>query len=270
MSLQFESGEVIYAYHQGLIYEAKILEMDVKGGRQMYYIHYKGWKDKWNEWVDDTRILKHTEENTAKRDRLKQKKRGRPPITTAKATTTTTHEDTPAAKIDLTSVLRKILLEDRDLINHHKSLVRLPRTHSVHYILDRFKEDSGLSQMSDSSNMGFRRAILADLEILFEVSLGSRLLYRFERPQFEDIHQKINSGEPVGRLSQIYGPEHFVRFLSKLPELLSAFPVDLETHLALCAEVSELIKFLSKSAPQITGSHNYEEVSVQYLRRLDL
>ena len=25
--------------------------MDFRDGKQMHHIHYKGWKDKWNEWV---------------------------------------------------------------------------------------------------------------------------------------------------------------------------------------------------------------------------
>jgi mortality factor 4-like protein 1 len=43
------------------------------GETQMYYkIHYQGWKEKWDEWVDNTRIMKYTPENKELRDRLRK------------------------------------------------------------------------------------------------------------------------------------------------------------------------------------------------------
>lgn len=294
MSEQYEVGEVIYAFHQGLIYEAKILDMDFRDGKQMHHIHYKGWKDKWNEWVDDTRILKFNEENAIKRDLLKKrekeknsslmsdsssssssllhgkehKKRGRP---AAGPKNMLLEEDSSSSsKIELTAVLRRLLLDDRDSIIR-KNLVRLPRPCSVHTLLNRYKEESGLSHIApESSAQSLRKNIVSDIEVLFEVCVGSRLLYRFERPQFEDIHFKISREGELNRLSQVYGLEHFIRFLSKIPEFLSSNTIDFDTRAALCSEIAEIIKFLSKVAPQIAGPQNYEDVSVDYLRRLDL
>ncbi|OLY82142.1 Chromatin modification-related protein eaf3 [Smittium mucronatum] len=37
-----------------------------------YLVHYKGWKQTWDEWLDDSRILKFTEENLVKQKYLKQ------------------------------------------------------------------------------------------------------------------------------------------------------------------------------------------------------
>ena len=52
-------------YH---IYEAKILKADentsIMGAiGPQYYVHYKEWKEKWNEWVPAERLLKKTTEN---------------------------------------------------------------------------------------------------------------------------------------------------------------------------------------------------------------
>jgi len=69
----FEENERVLAHHQGLIYEAKVLSVElrqdptkkIEGGKKKpyYQIHYQGWNDRWDEWVDDTRILKYNDEN---------------------------------------------------------------------------------------------------------------------------------------------------------------------------------------------------------------
>jgi len=68
----FEEGEKIRAYHQGLIYEGKILRIENRldpessrlGERKLFFfLHYNGWKERWDEWVDESRILKYNEDN---------------------------------------------------------------------------------------------------------------------------------------------------------------------------------------------------------------
>jgi mortality factor 4-like protein 1 len=66
---EFEEGEKVLAYHQSLIYEAKILKKEFrslplsKGGemKAFYLVHYQGWKEKWDEWVDSSRLLEINE-----------------------------------------------------------------------------------------------------------------------------------------------------------------------------------------------------------------
>jgi hypothetical protein len=63
------------SYHLGNIYEAKVLKRQINRveGRDVmqYFIHYKGWKSRWNEWVDGTRLLKINEQNRLKQQALK-------------------------------------------------------------------------------------------------------------------------------------------------------------------------------------------------------
>ena len=35
-----------------------------------YRVHYQGWKKTWDEWVPETRLLKHNEENLARQRAL--------------------------------------------------------------------------------------------------------------------------------------------------------------------------------------------------------
>ncbi|VDP41980.1 unnamed protein product, partial [Soboliphyme baturini] len=46
-----------------MIYEAKIRDVDPDEKLGRYFVHYMGWNNKWDEWVDDSRILKYSESN---------------------------------------------------------------------------------------------------------------------------------------------------------------------------------------------------------------
>lgn len=94
------------AYHGPLLYEAKVVKIydpatkkawakaqasEVASGgsstkevsakdvpvdledENAYFVHYKGWKSTWDEWVDDSRVLMWNEENIRTQKQLKQK-----------------------------------------------------------------------------------------------------------------------------------------------------------------------------------------------------
>ncbi|KAJ1914037.1 Esa1p-associated factor [Mycoemilia scoparia] len=78
--LSYRSGERILCFHGPLLYEAKVLKAEYWNGSDPetpevgphYFVHYKGWKQTWDEWVDQSRTLKWNEENLAKQKLLKQ------------------------------------------------------------------------------------------------------------------------------------------------------------------------------------------------------
>lgn len=67
----FALNERVLCYHGPLIYEAKILrsahwdDASTKTGAvgPHFFVHYKGWKQTWDEWVHPRRLLKLTETN---------------------------------------------------------------------------------------------------------------------------------------------------------------------------------------------------------------
>jgi len=57
------------------IYEAKcLLREKTIEGVSVYYVHYKGWRSTWNEWVCRERLLDINEVNIKKMEMLKQNK----------------------------------------------------------------------------------------------------------------------------------------------------------------------------------------------------
>ncbi len=61
------------------------------------------------------------------------------------------------------------------------------------------------------------------IQAYFDRALGSILLYRFERKQYQQIQQK-HEDTP---LSQIYGAEHLVRLFGMSPSLPSSYSLPL-------------------------------------------
>ncbi|CAD6575838.1 MAG: Esa1p-associated factor [Alectoria sarmentosa] len=64
----FSKDEKVLCFHHELLYEAKVLdskhtdEKDKKSPMQ-YRVHYKGWKNTWDDWVPEDRLRKLNEEN---------------------------------------------------------------------------------------------------------------------------------------------------------------------------------------------------------------
>ncbi|KAJ4333340.1 Esa1p-associated factor [Ascochyta clinopodiicola] len=64
----YRKDEKVFCFHHELLYEAKVTDVkpnegdDKKTGFQ-YKVHYKGWKNTWDDWVPEDRLRKLTTEN---------------------------------------------------------------------------------------------------------------------------------------------------------------------------------------------------------------
>lgn len=98
-SFVYKKDETVLCYHGPLLYEGKILKVEMWDAEKIawykkvknrttpkvpkdnsfnipgarYEIHYKGWKQRWDEWVTASRILKWTPANLALQDSLNGK-----------------------------------------------------------------------------------------------------------------------------------------------------------------------------------------------------
>ena len=104
-----------------------------------YYIHYQGWKTKWDEWVNDSRILKYTDQNrdfqkqmranrngNKKKRNLKKLRELTPPPAAKKPKIEEIQEeiiDAPEA-LELPFILQKSLADDYDFVNNHKQVCK--------------------------------------------------------------------------------------------------------------------------------------------------
>ena len=124
-------------------------------------------------------------------------------------------------KIGIPDVLKALLVDDWENVTKNQQLVPLPKDPNVTQILQKYKA-SVPKKRPGSAESDIFDEIIAGLKLYFDKSLGTILLYRFERQQFLEISKEHPNKEP----SDIYGAEHLLRLCGKLPLL----PLFQDTH----------------------------------------
>jgi len=67
---KFQEGEKVLCYHGPLLYEAKCVLVEMRDGKLQHRIHYNGWNKNWDEWVQETRMVKLNEAGIQKQREL--------------------------------------------------------------------------------------------------------------------------------------------------------------------------------------------------------
>ncbi|KAI9264362.1 MRG-domain-containing protein [Phascolomyces articulosus] len=246
----FETNERVLCYHGLLLYEAKIIKREIRQEespeeKPYYWVHYKGWKQTWDEWVSDDRVLKWTEPNLQKQQQLKEMHSRRKPSSRSSSSISrqdssevrgrTRHRDSSTDKtraeeesirrsefkLPIPESLKGHLVDDWENVTKNQQLAPLPRTPSVSEILQQYFEHAhGRCNMDDET----LRLVMDGIKLYFDKSLGSSLLYNTERKQYEEqVHTHEKSP------SDMYGIEHLLRLFVQMPTLISQSNVDPET-----------------------------------------
>ncbi|KAJ7641369.1 MRG-domain-containing protein [Roridomyces roridus] len=239
----YTTGENVLCYHGPLIYIAKVLKTQAatdekntitgKDG-QHYFVHYKGWKTTWDEWVPMERLLKDNEANRLIQKTLQKEAsaaasaaRSHPKASTSankdsgagtSASTTTrsgTRKDSnmrgtkrgrddadgtrrPEMRLNVPEQIKTKLVDDWEEVTKHNKLVTLPRSPTVDDILKEFEtylKENKPSHLKDPEVLA--STVVSGLQVYFDRSLSNHLLYRFERPQYAQIRVKYITGQDV-------------------------------------------------------------------------
>lgn len=302
---KFKPGSTVYAFHGPLMYEAKVLKVHEKNksyieiaeGKQeslegsklkeemlnvnMYFLHYHGWKSKWDEWVTDERLLEHNEENRrikAEMDESTRKKRvtkKETPISSGNADEKNTKKRQGSEKpqnkrkkdslkleitIEIEPDLKYLLVDDWEFITKNRQLIEVPCEYTVSRILGEYER----YRKETSDNMNAVHEILNGLEVYFNKSLSLILLYKFERLQYLNLLKDGVTREKS--LSQIYGLIHFLRLFVSLPGLISQTSMDALSIGVLIQEAQEILKFIGRNLPRYMNTYinptpNYDSLA---------
>ncbi|EGC28328.1 hypothetical protein DICPUDRAFT_59449 [Dictyostelium purpureum] len=300
MDETYEENEKVLVHHQNRIYEAKVIKIDPKNKvdskkRPLYFIHYLGWKEKWNEWVESSSILKFTEKNKE----LQRKVNNKASSTTDNASgedDQTSHDNenndddddqSPRSnssnssrasssssknkrkrnesryvqnannkymEIEIPSSLKGKLVDDWNFVNNEKSIIQLPKDPSIGDILLSVIEES------DNKTAEYKETING-IRQYFNKALGTLLLYKFERPQYD---QMLKSN-PNKSMSEIYGAEHLLRLFVKLPSLLVISNLEEKTVSQLKEVFDQVLQYLDKNSSTLF-TKEYTVATTQYLK----
>ncbi|KAJ6482144.1 MRG-domain-containing protein [Mycena vitilis] len=240
----YTTGENVLCYHGPLIYVAKVLKTQSADGDekntitgqegQHYFVHYKGWKTTWDEWVPAARLLKDNEVNRILQKSLQKEApataaaaRAHPKAstssnkdtisgTTASASTRAgTRKETgtrgtkrgrddadgtrrPEMRLNIPEQIKVKLVDDWETVTKDCKLVTLPRSPTVEELLKEFEsylKETKPAHLKDP--IGLAPTVVSGLQVYFDRSLANHLLYRFERPQYTAIRSKYITGQNV-------------------------------------------------------------------------
>lgn len=97
-------------------------------------------------------------------------------------------------------------------------LVTLPRKPTVAELLEDFQSWANTQKDQLPRAASLLPTVTAGLRLYFDRALGSKLLYRFERPQYHTARRNYITGSHVKvgsqkEMSEIYGAEHLLRMI---------------------------------------------------------
>ncbi|KAJ7034745.1 MRG-domain-containing protein [Mycena alexandri] len=240
----YNTGENVLCYHGPLIYVAKILKTQAADENEKntitgkegehYFVHYKGWKTTWDEWVPAARLLKDNEVNRLLQKSLHKDASGAAKASAhPKASTSSASKDTgagtsasantrsgtrketgtrgtkrgrddgdgtrrPEMKLTIPEQIKSKLVDDWETVTKDNKLVTLPRSPTVEQLLKEFEaylKETKPPHLKDP--VGLTPTVVSGLQVYFDRSLANHLLYRFERPQYTDIRSQYITGQKV-------------------------------------------------------------------------
>lgn len=217
------------------MYNIKILKIDENRAPNKYLIHYKGWKEKWDEWVSAKSIVKMEEEGLRLQESLNNDGTrsveddtkvfvqavdsegivdiGSPSrqmeISEDQRQAQTAAGSVKYGKMIVPLKLIQALNIDWRLVNRDHKLLTLSSSPSVSDLIADFRSKYRKKKMV---GLGVFDQFTSGLKKLFDVYLGRGVLYPFERVQLRDIMTSQRSGSP----SDIYPVIHFIRMLSTI------------------------------------------------------
>eukprot|EP00033_Pygsuia_biforma_P006357 GCRY01007101.1.p1 GENE.GCRY01007101.1~~GCRY01007101.1.p1 ORF type:complete len:339 (+),score=99.09 GCRY01007101.1:144-1160(+) len=164
-------------------------------------------------------------------------------------------------EISISNVLKEKLLFDWDHICVIKMLVPLPAHVTVEDVLVRKWQDARKAHTASPAILENDAQFVQGMLLLFDKCLGTLLLYKFERLQYLELLR----GHPAHRASQLYGAEHLLRFLVKLPVLwqeMHATPVFTQ---GVQARVLDLLRLLDTECGSLFAAE-YDNPAPVYRR----
>ena len=146
--------------------------------------------------------------------------------------------------IVIPEALKRVLVEDWDLVSRQTHLVVIPSTVNVERVLGDY-----LKNREARPDPCIRSEFAASLKEYFNIMLGPQLLYRFERNQFNALEESRRrpASHPSGGgfyPSRYYGAVHLLRLFVKLGSVLSYTPLSQEERLMLLDVSHDFLDFL--------------------------
>ncbi|EWG43029.1 mortality factor 4-like protein 1 [Fusarium verticillioides 7600] len=303
----FSKDEKVLCFHMDMLYEAKI--MDVQPGEKpsdgyKYKVHYKGWKNTWDDWVLVDRIrpfddehkelaaqlhaqLKHNIQRSTKQPkkglrsgaesaRVSEERSGSATVQGGRGgrrgkdwelEQEDAFHNKPMIKLPVPDHIQAMLVDDWENITKNNQLVPLPHNKPVAKIFEDYLAHERPYREEGSSSMDILEEVVAGFREYFEKALSRILLYRFERHQYMELKKLWENPEAnpeITNVCDVYGAEHLARLIVSLPELLAQTNMDQQSVSRLREEIGKFNVWLGRNC-ETYFVNEYETPSQEYI-----
>lgn len=216
---QFQKDEKVLCFHLDMLYEAKVIDVepaDKPADGFKYKIHYKGWKNTWDDWVLVDRIRPFDDEHKELAAQLHAQLKQSTQKANAKLAKKPTkggpdsmrgseergasaaqggrggrrgkdweleHEDAfhskPMINIPVPDHIQAMLVDDWENITKNNQLVPLPHSLPVNKIFEDYLKFERPHREEGSASMDILEEVVAGFREYFEKALSRILLYRY-------------------------------------------------------------------------------------------
>lgn len=263
----YEEGDRVLVPEGDLFYEGKVLASEKENGRWTYFVHYQGWNKKWDEWLPASKLIQDTPEsrfqehskiqsaadsskryskhsvagNKSKKRKVEDKETDEKKERKKEEKKREDEEEDEMAeeavlRINLPVSLKKRLAQDAELVSKQEKTLSLPRSPTVKKLLKDFLEASTKHQRRD-----LLLEVVSGIQVYFDRALPTMLLYKTEREQCTRVLKSHRMP------SDIYGIEHLLRLLIKLPELLPYENLEEPAVRALETKIAVLVGYIKRN-----------------------
>ncbi|KAK4532814.1 hypothetical protein CCYA_CCYA14G3671 [Cyanidiococcus yangmingshanensis] len=151
-------------------------------------------------------------------------------------------ESDPLRWFELPELLKRTVLDDFEFVSEGGQLYELPSRVSVSTILHAWARHRGRLQEADAE-VAQKRAFADSLQGYFDAALGRMLLYENEQAQY----RRLTASQGNKAASELYGGEHLLRLLVKLPWFLEHASVTERELQELSLLFQDLCRFLLRN-----------------------
>lgn len=157
-------------------------------------------------------------------------------------------------ELPLPQPLKNLLVDDFDLISRQRKTLMLPARINVADFIQSFCEERRSVEVEE---------VCKGLRSYFDSTLGTQLLYKFERIQYSDIMKE----HPGVLMSKLYPPIHLLRLLTRLPNLLATANLDPQALSGLISTLTLLVNSIDDRKGELFKKEDYGTASPEYHRR---
>lgn len=225
--------------------EKRILDDEGVEYKYFYHVHYNGTSKLHDTWLEESELYKFNvdlltgvesfaaEEARARAWRAEDEKKAKLRLI----------EIPEQLRLRISPKLKQMILDDYDMVVNKGRILRLPRpaTCTVRAILHAWKKKmNDLDDVVGDEQIEAIEIVVESLLKYFDNSLRQFLLYQIEVPLYDAVLDKNGMKTP----SDLYGAEHLVRLLIKLPELVCVAMMALPESAKYIVTVEDLLQDL--------------------------